>query len=328
MVKIDKDVVYWLSENAKISLRELSHHLKKTPQRLKYSAFVLEKEGILKNPYCIFDYSYFGLILFRVYFKGGYISEHDKTEIIKELSDNPYITSIYGLTGEFDLGVEFACPNPSKFNKELKIIATLNSKLNDYKILLNLVTRLYPKNYLLSDERLQSLNAERIIGGDRDKENFNKNEMLVMKHLLLYPKSRLTDMAKNTKLNIKTVKSIYEGLKKRHIVKSFKCNLDTDKLGISKYRLFLKLHNISLERENQLMDYVLHKKEIVQLNKTVGDWDMELDIESLDNTKVRNIILKLREEFRDIIERFNLIEFDDYYKRSYLPMYLFNEIKD
>jgi len=70
---------------------------------------------------------------------------------------------------------------------------------------------------------------------------------------------------------------------------------------------------------------LLKTREIVQMNKTVGDWDMEIDIESLDSGRIRQIILQIREEFKDIIERFNLIEFHDSYKKSYLPNYLFRE---
>lgn len=325
MVKIDYGLVYLQAENARIGLRGLSHHLKKTPQRLKYSISSLEKEGIIKNPYCIFDYSYFGLILFRVYFKGGYISDKDKDNIIRELSDNPYIVSIYELTGEFDLAVEFASPNPSKFNKELKKIAVLTPTLNDYKITLNLVTHVYPRHYLTKNADLQKLNTERILGGDRIREEFNMNEMKVMKNLLYNPTMRLMEFAESTELNVKTVKSVLNNLIKKNVIKGFKYMIDTNKLGINKCRLFLKLHNLSAEREGQLMTYFLKINEIVQVNKTVGDWDMEVDIEAIDKVKVRYIIREIREEFKDLIERFNLIEFYNYYKRSYLPLYLFRE---
>src|SRR3989338_9837644 len=140
MPKLDLELLYLRGENARIGLQDLSHHLKRTPQRLKYTFSVMEKEGILRDPYCVFDYSYFGLILFRVYFKGGYISEQDKTGIISTLRENPYVISIYELTGEYDLCVEFASPNPSRFNKELKKISNLHATLTDYKIVLNVVT--------------------------------------------------------------------------------------------------------------------------------------------------------------------------------------------
>ncbi|MEK6901435.1 MAG: Lrp/AsnC family transcriptional regulator, partial [Nanoarchaeota archaeon] len=128
-----------------------------------------------------------------------------------------------------------------------------------------------------------------------------------------------------TELNVKTAKSILRNLTKRNIIKGFKYVIDTNKLGISTYRLFLKIHNISLEREAQLMEYMLQNHEIVQLHKTVGDWDLEIDLQALDKNRIRSILMQIREEFKDLVERFNLIEFYQYYQKSYLPQFLFKE---
>ncbi len=325
MKKIDQDLLYLRSENARISLKEISQHLKKTPQRLKYSLSVLEKEQTLYGPYCIFDYSHFGLLLFRVYFRGGYISEHDKEHIISELSKNPYIVAIIELTGEFDLVIEFTAPNPSRFNKELKKITSLLPTLNDYKVVLNFVTYLYPRNYLARKQNLTSNNKEKIIGGDREIEAFNANEILVIKTILAHPTIRMTELAKKSGLNVKTAKSILKNLVKRNIIRGYRYSLNTNSLGVSAFRMFLKLHNITIEKESELMDYLLNTKEIAQVNKTVGDWDLEIDLESLDKSSIRFIIVHLREQFKELIERFNIIECYATHKRTYLPRYLFKD---
>ncbi|HLC46738.1 MAG TPA: Lrp/AsnC family transcriptional regulator [Candidatus Nanoarchaeia archaeon] len=324
MVAIDRDLLFIYSENARMRLKILAKALKKTPQRLKYTLTNLEKEGIVRAPHCIFDYSYLGLLLFRVYFKGGYISENDKLGIIKKLSEHPYVTSIYELTGEFDLALEFIAPNPSRFNKELKTAANLIPTLNNYKIILNVVTHVYPRQYLPKSKELGAAEKpEIIVGGDRAVDSFTKNELDVMKQLLMRPKMRRTAMAKVTRLNIKTVTSVVRQLQKRKIIKGFKYAIDANALGFEKARLFLNLHNISKEREAQLLGFLLRTPEVVQVHKTVGDWEMEIDIETLDKNRMRYLIILIREEFKDIIESFNLIEFYQYYKRSYLPMYLF-----
>jgi len=80
-----------------------------------------------------------------------------------------------------------------------------------------------------------------------------------------------------------------------------------------------------MEREKQLKEYFLKTREVVKVNKTVGDWDIEIDIESLDKSKIRYLIVQLREGFKDLIENFNIIEFYQYYQVSYLPRYLFKE---
>ncbi len=56
MTKIDNALIYLRSENARISLKQLSRRLNKSPQRIKYSLSVLEKEEILSKPYAVFDY--------------------------------------------------------------------------------------------------------------------------------------------------------------------------------------------------------------------------------------------------------------------------------
>ncbi|MBI4139533.1 Lrp/AsnC family transcriptional regulator [Candidatus Woesearchaeota archaeon] len=285
----------------------------------------LEREGIIKESFTLYDYSYFGILLFRVYFKGAYVSEVEKSRIVKELSNNQFITSLYEFGGEFDLTAEFASPNPSRFNKELKKLSRLIPTLNDYKIVLNLVTYVCPKQYITKSEQLQLLNTEKIVGGDRDRETFSQNEMALIKTLYFNPKMRFSELSKMTKLNVKTVKNIHKNLSKRNIIRGCKYILDNEKLGIQKFRLFLRLHNVSPERDAQLIEYVLRTREAVNINKTVGDWDLEIDIEAQEKSRIRFIVMKLREEFKDLIETFNLIEYYNSYKRSYLPLYLFQE---
>lgn len=324
--KQDLDLVFLCSENCRVKIKGISQALKKSSQRLKYSISSLEKEQIIKNPYCIFDYSYFGLILFRVYFKGGYVGEKDKSKIVSDLKENKYVTSIYELSGEYDFVIEMLSPNPSRFNKELKKITDLFPTMNNHKIILNLVTYIYPPMFLLQNQEIgKSTKMHILIGGDRPREELGKDKMAIIKNLLENPKIRLTHLANKSKMNVKTAKSLMGKLKKQKIIKGFKYDTDTDKLKLNKHRLFLKLHNLSQEREDHLKSFLLMTKEVITANKTVGDWDMEIDLESDDKIKTRSIIMTIREDFKDIIENFNIMEFYDTYKKTFLPRYLFED---
>ena len=229
------------------------------------------------------------------------------------------------MTGEFDLCVEFASPNPSRFNKELKKISNLAPTLTDYKIVLNVVTHLYPRQYLTDNSSFRSMHVDRIVGGDRMQEVFKEQELQVIKILLHYPIARCTTLAKKSNLNVRTVNSIVKNLTMRNVIRGYKYVLDTSVAGISTTRVFLKLHNFSPEREAQLKTYLMTTLGVVQSHKTVGDWDMEMDIEALDKSDIRSIIIDMREKFKDLIEKFNLIEVYKCYKKSYLPAYLFRE---
>lgn len=327
MGKNDNSLIYMISENSRYKLQDISRFLKKSSPRLKYNIKMLEKDEVLKEHYAVFDYSYFGLLLFRVYFKGGYIGETDKKRILNILMKNSHIIGIYELSGEYDLVLEIAAPNPSRFNKELKELVSIKQTMNNYKIILNYVSYIYPRHYLTKSQILQSLHKERIIGGDRINQDFSENEMAVIKELVKNPNGRLSTMAKNSNMNILTLKKTIESLTNKNILQGFKRFVNIEKLGISKHRLFLKLHNMSKEADQEITEHLLQTKEVIILNKTVGDWDMEIDIETFDKTIARKIIMEIRSKFTDIIESFNMIEFDSYYKRSYLPEFIFDESK-
>jgi len=324
-MKFDLDLIYLYSEQARMKLKEIAKALKKSPQRTVYSMQVLEKQEILHHPFTIFDYSYFGMILFKVYFKGAYITEKEKEKLVDYLSKNPYVIAVYELSGEFDLVIEMESPNPSRFNKELKKIATENPKLNNYKVILNLVTHLYPRTYMVKNQIPALISDETIVGGDREIYDYNDSELAIMSKLLEQPQIRLSTLSKKAGLNVRTAKSILNKLQTNRIIKGYKMLIDHNQLGISRVRLLLRLHNIHQEREHELLNYMLKTPEIIHVNKTVGDWDIEIDIESLEKKRIRELILEIREEYTDIIENFNIMDFYHFYWRRYLPTYIFKK---
>ncbi|MFH1511622.1 MAG: Lrp/AsnC family transcriptional regulator [Candidatus Woesearchaeota archaeon] len=326
MKRTDTELIFLYSENARVKISDLASSLKKTSQRLKYSVFSLEKAGIVSNPHCVFDYSYFGLLLFRVYFKGGYVSEKEKSSIIDKLSSSSSVVSIYELTGEFDLCIEMESFNPSRFNKDLRFLVSLVPTLNNFKIVLNIVTHIYPRLYLIGRD-IPEFSPEIIVGGDRAVESFSMPEFAVMRLLNENARIRINSLSRQSRISIPTVSSIIKNLKERRVIRAFKFVVNCSRLGIFKFRLFLKLHNHGIERESALMDFLRDTPEIVQVNKTVGDWDLEIDIESFDKSKIRMITVHLREQFADIIETFNIMEFFQYYRKGFLPGHIFEENK-
>lgn len=326
MPKKSDDFLFLSSEDARFKIKEYSQILKISSQLAKYKHSILLKDATIYKPYCIFDYSYLNLILFKAYFKNTYISEKDKARIIKELSNHEYIVAIYELGGEFDLVIEMLAPNPSRFNKIIKELTDSLPTLKNYKMLLNIVSHIYPKTYLSKNKKLtDKFTKNIIIGGDRDYEQFSNYEKKVISTLFNNPTSKYTTISNESKINIKTLKKTWLDLSKKNFVKGFKYLININSLEIHRLRLFLKLHNLTKEKEELLLDYLKKTPEIVSSHKTLGDWDLEIDIESFEKTINRKIIINLREEFSEIIENFNMMEFLYFYKREYLPKFLITE---
>lgn len=320
------DILFLTLENSRIKIKDISSYTKKSSQLVKYNIKELLKKSDIYSPHTIVDYSYFGLMLFRTYFKGAYVSEKEKNQLIRYFSEDKYVVSVSEMEGEYDLVAEIASPNPSRFNKVLKEMISTYPSLTKYRVSLNLVTYIYPRRYLTGNERIKLFVPQSIVlGGDREKEDFTQKEIDIIKEIVKNPNIRMTVLSKKANLNVRTASKIISGLRSRNIIRGYKYLLNTSNLGITRTRLFLKFQNLNKESEDNLTLSLESIKEVVSANKTLGDWELEIDIESSDKTRIRKIIMELREKFKDIIEDFTTMEILHISKRDYLPGYILSD---
>jgi len=319
--KIDKRLLYFYGENCRLSLSKIAKKIRKSPQLVKYTINRLEKNEIIPFYYTVVDYSCFDMLLFKVYFKGGCSKSSELNLLVRKLMENPYVTSIYEIGGQYDLLVEFMAQNPSKFNKELKMLIKEHDELNNYDIIINVVSHLYPREYLMPRNKKPdeiAIPSEIIVGGDRDKIVLNDKEKRILLAFVENPKIRLTSIASKLGINIKTVISVIKSLKSKKIIRACKSALDMEKCNLINNKIALKLHNIEPERENRMLDFCLNNPNIVKLSKTIGAWDVEIDVETSSPTDFREIYLKIREEFKDVIRSFNSYRMYRMFKHKYL----------
>jgi ribonucleotide reductase beta subunit family protein with ferritin-like domain len=103
----------------------------------------------------------------------------------------------------------------------------------------------------------------------------------------------MTDLAKKSKLNVKTAKNILNSLIDRNIIKGFRYLVDANKIGVSKFRLFLKLHNLSSDIEKKFISESLpvnligmNEMLMKQYIEYVADyWLVKLNCEAIYNSK-------------------------------------------
>jgi len=319
--KINKRLLYLYGEDCRTSLSKIAKKIHKSPQLVKYTINRLEKEGIIPFYYTIIDYACFDMLLFKVYFMGGCSTSSELKLLIKKLIQNPYVTSVYETGGQYDLLVEFMAQNPSKFNKELKLLIKEHGELNNYDVIINIVSHLYQREYLALKNKKQDeffLPNKIVVGGDRNKIILSNNEKKVLSTLVRNPKIRLTSLASNLRINIKTVISAMKSLESKKVIRAYRSALNMQKCNLIKNKITLKLHNINIKKERKMLNFCLNNPNIVKFSKTIGEWDVEIDVETSSPTEFREIYLKIREEFKEVIRLFNSYRIYSIFKHSYL----------
>jgi Lrp/AsnC family leucine-responsive transcriptional regulator len=122
---------------------------------------------------------------------------------------------------------------------------------------------------------------------------------------ILYDNSRSTtvEIAKKIGLSPDAVQVRVRNLIKKGIILGFSAYLDARKLGFDYYKILISFRDISTADEEKFVQFCIQNDDIVFLNKTLGSWDIELDIITRNNLELHSFMCALKEKFGNFISK-------------------------
>ncbi len=319
-----------LDNGCREQISSISRNIKLSQQLASYKIKNYLDGGLILSFNSFIDYVRFGYLNFRVYFKINYLSMERFNSLLKVLQEYPSIIEVIECGGKYDLIAIFAALNPSEFNKKLKeLIAKNPAQLKNYIILTVVVTHYYERAYLTQTSKT-TINLFRdpsgldiIIGGDRGFFAINKRDKLILE--FIQSDARLTNayIGKKIRLDPKTVKLRIKNLQEREVIRAFRPIFNVQTIGFIVNKILLKYHNLSVEKEQELLTFCRFNPNIVELIKVFGEWDLELTVETRTREEFQKVYISIREKFEDIISDFESFPIFKTHKKEFLPMTMF-----
>ncbi len=316
----EKSILRQLESDSRMSFSKIAKKTRKSQQRVSYNVNSLIKKGVIKNFYTLIDYSKLGVISFRVYFKISYVSQARFREFVDFLrlqADTAWISSC---GGDYDIICTFFASNPSQFNKKLrKVMAEFPKLIKDYTILTTIVIRNFEREYLLSGANIPK---EVIIGGDRKPEIIDDTDMHILNLICDNARINSVELANKLSLTPRTVIKRIKDLRERKIIIGFRPLLNLQKIGYISTLLLIRYHNMTVELERKLVNYLKIHLNIVGVVKTLGEWDLEIEIEVKSRHIFRKIEIEIREKFTSLIHEIRSVPLYGVFKKIFFPKFL------
>ena len=312
MSKRDMRFLAEIDSDSRRPLSAIAGSLGISQQLASYKLRSLQDDGVLGGFYTVVDYSRLGYSCFRVYFSVNYSSSEQFRELIKSINGNPYAIEVNECGGRWDLVVAFLSRNASRFNKILRSIITENPPLKNYDVVTNVVSHCFGRKYLGCRP------VDIIVGGDREPVDIPAREMAVLAEILTDARVPLAEISRKLKINPKTAQSAISRLGQREVIKGFRPVIDPARIGYARNRMLVKYHNLSPEREKEMVSYCRTAGPVTGINKVLGKWDLEIELEARPGKELRSACMAIREGFQDIIKESEVIELFSLSKKSLL----------
>jgi len=174
----------------------------------------------------------------------------------------------------------------------------------------------YTKAFLLPNKQSEEIVYSH---GDESEIKLNNLDIKLLKLMNKGARLPLIDLASKLKVSADTIKYRLNNLKKNNIITGYGVKIDFNKLKDSYYIVFLKLLNMNYSKYKKIETISRLNKNIIIFIKTLGEHDIELEVEITKKEDLDLLIQNLKDTFISELKDYELIEVTKEHRMTYYP---------
>lgn len=294
----DKKIISALSMQGRISLTALSKQVNLSKQATKYRLDKLEQDKIITGYHCITNAYQMGLTHYRVFIKYQNTSSNQEKEILEYLTKNDNIVWLAALEGDYDLAFLIWAKNIREFEKNYREIVEKFGRFIHKKVFsISTMIKYLPYNYIYP-----SANKSIVFGDCFESIVLDQLDSQIMDELNKNGRATLLHMANLFGKSAKVIRDHMQSLQKKNILLGYNVKIDHTKLGYTHYRTQFKLSNPTTTTIRKIFSYLQYIKNVIYLVRTIGEYDIEMDVMCKTGNEYRNILDKFKNQFSSEVQ--------------------------
>lgn len=319
MIKLelnDWKILNQLDLDCRQSDSEIGKKTRISKQVVNYRVKRLIKENIITGFYPLIDISKFGYGAHKIYLKFSSLSGVKEQELWDYLTKQKNIVWAISCSGEWDIIFGIVSKNINEFNDVLsKFMNKYSEHISNRSISVFNQASIHHRKWFFNKDNIQTSWK---IGGEIEAIEIDKVDKNILKVLNKNARTNIIDIAEEIKISSSLAIQRIKKLKQKGVIKSFRAEINREKLGILYCKAFIYYQGKTTEKENQLLKYCYNLKEIVGVSQSIGSWDLELEFEVKNYDDFHKIMKEMKNKF-PLIKNFNTIYIEKEYGQSFLP---------
>ncbi len=311
----DRRILFELDKNARVTTTEIGKKIRKSKQFVDYRIKRLEEENVLTGYITVIDYSKLGYQSIRVYFKFHDITPEKQDELENDLIKDKEVWWLVTTEGQWDVAYALAVKNVLEFYDYWdKIIAKYRKHISKKSVVIYTHIRQYPKSYLINQK-----NTERgtLVGASKEIILVDKLDIQLLKIISDHGRMPLLEIANKLNTSPQVIRNHIKKLEKNKIIQGYRALIDVSFLGYRYYKSYINLLNT--ERLQELEQFCLQHPNILNVNRTIGGRDFEIELQAKSFDEFDSIMKELRREFAGMMDDYEFVIAREEKKMVYFP---------
>ncbi len=319
---LDRKILFRLDLDARTAQKALAKNLHVSVQTLNYRIRRLSEQGVVKHFYSVINLGLLDYESFRIYFRFQNLTPDRENEFIRYLIKSPNIVWAARCRGHWDVVASVWAKNASEF------AAVYHSIVDQFDDIL------LTKNICVI-EKADHFNRTYLLPNPADKKSHvyagSKQEIVLdaldesLLSLLSHDcRQSFLELSRKLSVSPETVANHVKQLEKSGVLMGYRLLFNLPKIGYLNNIIILKLHYLNQKRVQEFFNFCSQHKNVIFIMYTLGDHDVDLEVEVANQSELDGFITELRQKFSDIIRDLETLMIFDEPKFDYFP---FEKIK-
>lgn len=314
--KVDKKIILELDTNARATFNEVGKKLGIGKNNVQYRVKRLLNLGIIRKFVPQFSLGKLGLFLGKIYFQLSGLDKEKEKQLYKYLVKNKQISWVAKCEGQWDLMIGSYVESLKQFDQIKKdLFAKYEKYISSHDLVFLVEGHTSQRTYLL-DRKIPPKKVIKFIG--EEKIDLDDKDKKILKLIANDARFNYLDIARKTRLNIKTVIKRVKELENKGIIRGYVTFLDPKKIGYNFFKLCIYLKNHH-SKFNSFLQYCMNLPNVIHIIESLGPWEIELEIETKTMEDFYNLSHKIRNEFSNIIKKTESVIISDEMKLDFFP---------
>ena len=315
---LDKKILYELGDNARIGYKDLAKKIKSKKTVVSYHIQNLTRNNVIWKFVPVFSLNRLDIYAYKIYFRFQGLDKKKKDLMIKKLVENQYINWVAESVGSWDLLISTYAHNIMEFaDRKNKFFKEYGSHIQSYSITILEDALVFNRDYLV-DKKLD-YRKEFLFGGERQIEKIDESQKKIIRLIRNDARFQVTKIANDLNINVRTVMSKISDLEKRKIIQGYTTFLEINTIDLNFFKLCIYLQDFTSEKYDQLLDFCKSHKNILHIIKSIGDWDLELEIEVENVEYIYSLIEEIKTNYPNIVKKVDVIIITKEHKLDFFP---------
>ncbi|MCX6771057.1 MAG: Lrp/AsnC family transcriptional regulator [Candidatus Micrarchaeota archaeon] len=300
----DKELLNLLYLNSRESFIGLGKKLRLSNTAVERRLYRLRKDGIIPLLFADVNLAKLGLKCYRLYFKFDVMDKEAERAVLEFFESYP--RTLWGVVceGEYDVLWRIIAKDEVEVESAMYLmVEKFGTKIIEKTVVATTYQTYLAWNKALGTERQSGFPIEKIT----EPQQVDAKDMLLLS--LLYADARETtvSLSKQVSLTPDAVQYRIKRLVREKYILGYTAWFDAKKLGFNYYKFLIGFRSITREKEKQFLNHCLANDSIIFINKTIGSWDIELDIIVRNNAELHDFTRELKTKFGNIIGKHTFV---------------------